>query len=112
MTMHFGHSHSHHHHHGHDHADNSSSKAVQPPPPPTTKTGKFLRFITRRTARIAFAAIAILGPALLRNRRLSRSDVGIFAVTSTVLTLVDAIRREIIRIVSKIQALREKQDGI
>lgn len=107
MTMHFGHSHSHHHHHGHDHANNSNSKAVQPPPPPTTKTGKFLRFITRRTARIAFAAIAILGPALLRNRRLSRSDVGIFAVTSTVLTLVDAIRREIIRILSKIQALRE-----
>ena len=100
MTMHFGHSHSHHHHHDHD-------PVAQPPAPPTTRAGKFLRFITRRTARIAFAAIAILGPALVRNRRLSRSDVGIFALTSTVLTLADGVRREVIRIVSKIQALRD-----
>ena len=99
MTMHFGHSHSH-HHHDHD-------QVSQPPAPPTTPAGKFLRFITRRTARIAFAAIAILGPALVRNRRLSRSDVGIFALTSTVLTLADGVRREVIRIVSKIQALRD-----
>ena len=97
--MHFGHSHSH-HHHDHD-------QVSQPPAPPTTPAGKFLRFITRRTARIAFAAIAILGPALVRNRRLSRSDVGIFALTSTVLTLADGVRREVIRIVSKIQALRD-----
>lgn len=103
--MHFGHSHSH-HHHGHDHAE-SGIEAAQPPAPPTTRAGKFLRFITRRTARIAFAAIAILGPALVRNRCLSRSDVGIFALTSTVLTLADGVRREVIRIVSKIQALRD-----
>jgi cation diffusion facilitator family transporter len=103
MTMHLGHSHSHHHHHGHDHAD---SGAVQPPMP-TTRAGRFLRFVTRRTARIAFAAVAILGPALLRNRRLSRTDVGVFAATATTLALADSVRREVLRIVAKVRALRE-----
>jgi len=101
--MHLGHSHSH-NHHGHEHA-------VEPPrPPPTTRAGKFVRLATRRTARIVFAAIAILGPALIRNRRISRSDVGIFVVTSSVLTLVDAIRREVIRVFTKLRALKQGMD--
>ena len=93
LAMHFGHSHS--HSHGHEQHHSHEVAAVPPPPPATTAAGKIVRFVTRRTARIAFAAIIILGPALIRTRRIAGSDVALFAVTATGLTLVDRVRREV-----------------
>ena len=99
LSMHMGHSHSHHDHH-----------VETKRPPPTTRAGKFVRLITRRTARIFFAAAAILGPVLIRHRfrRLpSKSDFGLFVLTATSLTLLDGIRREVKGIIDKFQQLRE-----
>jgi len=102
LSMHMGHSHSHHDHH--------PAAAEIKRPPPTTRAGKFVRLITRRTARIFFAAAAILGPVLIRHRfrRLpSKSDFGLFVLTATSLTLLDGIRREVKGIIDKFQQLRE-----
>jgi len=92
LTMHMGHSHSHHHHH-----DHKAEEKVKSLPTPTTLRGKILHQFSRRgkTISILFAAAATLLPMVLfRHRNINRTDIALFAITSTVLSFADKMRRE------------------
>lgn len=101
--MHLGHSHSHHHHSHEEKVDFKKSHEVAPP---KGKFGRLLFLTRRRPARIAFAALAVLGPSLVRTRRISQTDLALFAITSTVLSLFDAGRREVKSALDRINSLR------
>jgi cation diffusion facilitator family transporter len=90
--MHMGHSHS---HHIHTHTEELKNKQLQ------TKKRR------RRAALFLFTALAILGPPLFRQRTLTRTDVGTFLLTSTILTMSDTVRRKIQHAIRKIGQLRE-----
>uniref|UniRef100_A0A7S4I154 Cation efflux protein transmembrane domain-containing protein n=1 Tax=Odontella aurita TaxID=265563 RepID=A0A7S4I154_9STRA len=102
MSMHLGHSHSH-HHHSHEEKETHQHEVAAPP---KGALGRVLFLTRRRPARIAFAALATLGPALLRTGRISQTNFALFAITSTVLSLFDAGRREVKSALSRINNLR------
>ena len=107
MTMHMGHSHSHHHHHDHDHKEDKVSKPIATP---TTLRGKILHQISKRgkTISILFAAAATLLPVILfRQRRINRTDVALFAITSTALSFADKMRQETKYFLSRVNSIRE-----
>lgn len=109
LSMHLGHSHSHHHHHTHDHS-HSHSHSKQNQIKPTTIRGKILHQISKRGKAISiiFAAAATLLPVLLfKQRRINRTDVALFAVTSTVLSFTDKVRSETKYILHKVQGFRD-----
>jgi len=100
-----GHSHSHHHHHDHTDDDNDDSDNNK-------VGGKRRNAIHKRRRKIAlfvFAAMAILGPPLVRTRTLGRPDIAAFVATSTCLTFFDAVRKEVKYAISKIKNFK---DGI
>eukprot|EP00591_Stephanopyxis_turris_P000917 CAMPEP_0195518772 /NCGR_PEP_ID=MMETSP0794_2-20130614/13624_1 /TAXON_ID=515487 /ORGANISM="Stephanopyxis turris, Strain CCMP 815" /LENGTH=562 /DNA_ID=CAMNT_0040647793 /DNA_START=234 /DNA_END=1922 /DNA_ORIENTATION=- len=101
LTMHMGHSHS---HHIHEHDNKVQGDE-------TEKAKNWLEFLIRlprrRVARVLFAGLAILGPALLRHRKIRNADLAVFCMTSTVLSLFDAGRREFWNGMSKMKELRD-----
>lgn len=109
LSMHMGHSHSHHHHHDHDHKPAAKSKS-QPINNPTTLRGKILNLFSRRGRAISilFAAAATILPVLLfRQRRINKTDIALFAITSTVISLVDNIRSETKYVIDKAKGIRD-----
>ena len=114
LSMHMGHSHSHHHHHN-DHkkpttSTTSTTKKTPFKKQPTTLRGKILDQISRRGKAISiiFAAVATILPALLfRQRKITKTDIALFTITSTAITLVDKIRIETKYIIDKAKGLRD-----
>ena len=81
-----------------------------PPPPPKGILGRAGFLASRRPARVVFAALAILLPALIRNRCLSRADLTAFLVTSLALSVFDGVRREVNHGLGRIRRLKEGWD--
>lgn len=109
LSMHMGHSHSHHHHHDHN-KPTTSTKKTPFKKQPTTLRGKILDQISRRGKAISiiFAAVATILPALIfRQRKLTKTDIALFAITSTAISLVDKIRSETKYIIDKAKGLRD-----
>lgn len=102
LSMHMGHSHSHSHGHGHDHK-------VDGLPPVTAKgwRGALQRLTRRRTSRVVFAAVVVLGTPLVRRHRCSRADLAVFLLLSTVLSFADAVRAEARRVLTGLRDLKE-----
>ena len=106
LSMHMGHSHSHHHHH--DHKISSKPKPITLPP--TSLRGKIIHQFSKRGKAISilFAAAATILPVLLfRKRSISRTDVALFAITSTAISLADKIRSEAGYIINKAKDIRD-----
>lgn len=129
--MHMGHSHSHHHHDDpHTTRNNEPQKSSLGKKGGGTGTGwgsKLLLFCGRRTVRILFAALITLLPPILKHYKqqqlnssigigiggvaaasaaasssiLTKTDVGAFLVTSSILAISDSIRDEIKALISK-----------
>lgn len=107
LSMHMGHSHSHHHHH-HDHKPEITKKI--PLKQPKTLRGKILYQISRRGKAISiiFAAAATILPVVLfRQRKINRTDIALFAITSTAISLVDKVRSEMKYIIDKAKGIRD-----
>jgi len=105
--MHMGHSHSHHHRHAHSHSPTPSNKK---PSIPKGWRGKLLVFSSRRTVRILFAALITLLPPILKHQSLlhgiTRTDVGVFLVTSGILSIFDRIRADAKALIAKGESWR------
>jgi cation diffusion facilitator family transporter len=97
MFMHMGHSHGHHDHHVQSSDANFLSSLFN------------INKKRRRAALLFFSALAILGPPVVRNRALSRTDVAAFLATFIVVSLSDRIRRELLYTIRK---MRDFRDGI
>ena len=109
LSMHMGHSHSHNHHHNHE-SENTIKQQPTITIKPTTVRGKILHQISKRGKAISiiFAAAATLLPVLLfRQRRINRTDVVLFAITSTAISLVDKIRSETKYLLDKAKGIRD-----
>lgn len=107
LSMHMGHSHAHHHHHHHRQEQQQQQQ-------PKTIGGHVLKFSRRPVARVVFAALVVFVPALIRrlNRGVplpllfKRTDVAAFLGISASLSFTDAIRREVQRILDRVNDWR------
>jgi cation diffusion facilitator family transporter len=97
LYMHGGHSHGH-----HDRAHDGTKEVAV-----SAGAGRMKK--RRQAALFLFVTLAILGPPLVRNRMLGRSDVAAFLFTSTALFTFDNVRREVKAGIRKIRGFR---DGI
>ena len=109
LSMHFGHSHEEKETEGGGVLSSPSLSAAAPPPPKGI-LGRAGFLASRRPARVVFAALAILLPALIRNRCLSRADLTAFLVTSLALSVFDGVRREVNHGLGRIRRLKEGWD--
>lgn len=99
MSMHMGHSHN---HHTHEHDEQQVVKGSE------RKRRKIvMRKKRRRVALFLFATLAILGPPLVRNRAVARSDVAAFLLTIGGLTWFDSIRREVKYALVRVKNLKD-----
>ncbi len=117
FSMHMGHSHSHRHHHHND----QPQKLIKGGGSGGGGWGsKLVLFFGRRTVRILFAALITLLPPILKHQSvlkqhhhsasligggggsiLTKTDVGAFVLTSSILAISDSIRDEIKALISK-----------
>jgi hypothetical protein len=84
-----GHSHSHHHHHDHE------THVKQPVN------------MRRKVTRILFAALVTLLPSLLLKQRITKTNLAIFAMTSTALAFLERMRREVKFFLEKAKNIRD-----
>mmetsp|Transcript_18616 Transcript_18616/g.22808 ORF Transcript_18616/g.22808 Transcript_18616/m.22808 type:complete len:616 (-) Transcript_18616:122-1969(-) len=108
LSMHMGHSHAH-HHHNHDQSQ-QTKKTNKLVPAHTTTRGKILHQLSKRgrVTSILFAAAATLLPVLLfRQRSINRTDIVLFAMTSTALSLTNRIRTETKHLLKKAKGIRD-----
>ncbi|CAB9529887.1 Mitochondrial metal transporter 2 [Seminavis robusta] len=110
LSMHMGHSHSHHHH-----QDDHAAQQQKPQPPPKTLGGKALRLSRSPVVRLAFAALVVFVPTLVRRRHLAmsqwiqRGDVAAFFLISAALTFANGAKNEVKRILDRVS---DWKDGI
>jgi cation diffusion facilitator family transporter len=98
LSMHMGHSHG---HNQHSHEEERKVEEV-----PTTFMGHVRALPRRRMTRVLFCGLAILIPALVRNKGIKAADWALFGLTSAILGFADATRREIKGAISRANQMR------
>lgn len=90
--MHMGHSHSHHSHNEHNDIAVRKTQPIN---------------LQRKITRIFFAAVATLLLPLLLRKKITDSNVAIFAVTSTALSFAERMRNEVKFLINKGKNIRD-----
>ena len=93
------------HSHSHEHAIPNNSSSSHEKKKPLLPLRQRLSKRPRLVAMILFCALSILGPPLVKTRRLAETDVAAFGVTTAALFLIEPLRKYVKKTVKRLRQL-------